>query len=286
MFGRKKDEDFTGLEPGADAGSGPRITAADIQAKVFNPQKKNGYSEAEVDEFLDQITEEFVRLQEDARRGRGGMSGSAGSSATADEIRKKAEAEAEAILADARARAAALTAGGTGAAPSAADVQPFLTQERDFLHSIAGMIQQHAETIRDMAKAAKEGTLPPGEPSGDDLAEPRSAAGSDDGGPGSIGSAARAVTGSAWAATTPTAAPEEDAAPSSADVVGQSSDRSVIQIPTSPVDAPPESASQAQPRAMTTEAVSDPVLESDADPAASAPVGDQRSLRELFWGED
>ena len=65
---RKKDEhatdaqDFTGM-PAASAS----VTAADIQSKEFNVSRFGGYRMRDVDEFLDQITESMTKLADENR---------------------------------------------------------------------------------------------------------------------------------------------------------------------------------------------------------------------------
>lgn len=282
MFGKKKDGEATGLEPGADVPRSPRITASDIQQKQFSSQRKDGYAEAEVDAFLDELTDEFVRLSEEARRGTGMATGAVASAvgtADADKIKREAREQADAILADARARAAAMTAGapesgGTGLV----DLQAFLTQEREFLHGIAGMIQQHAETIRGMARAAKDGAQVPaseaGSSSGDVASVPMASGGAGSG--GSDASAPQAA--SAWTATSSGSVATAEAAP---EVRGQVADNGLIKIPASSVDTPSgPSADEVIARQGSFEGPADAA----ADEANMS--DDQRSLRELFWGED
>lgn len=301
MFGRKKDQEEvglgldavpaeTGLEPGADmpaaaatpAATGTRVTAQEIQQKQFTPSRK-GYAMTEVDEFLDLITEEVVRLNAEVKRLSGaGAAASAGlGGGDAEAIKAKARAEADAILADARSRAAAMT-GGTGADPASnkAEIGGFLAQERTFLHSIAGMIQEHAETIRGMAKAAKDATdaAPAASAGGEAATETSSTpAAADAGDGGDTGSTPPVVTPptstSAWSAT----APEASASPVA---VQAPPEPTIVQIPTSDVDAP---TGEQPPLAMADGAGGD---EQDAPEAPDGADNGQRSLRELFWGED
>lgn len=273
MFGRKKDQEDpsmgigSGFEPGADAPKGPRVTALDIQQRQFSPQRK-GYSEAEVDEFLDQITEELVRLSAEVKRGDGG---GAGALTEAERIKQAARDEADAILADARARAGGMGEPGQPMATGKESVQAFLKQERDFLHSIAGMIQEHAETIREMARAAKDASDAARVSAGAGSVAAASAASGDTGSSGTA-----SAGGSAWAATS----------------LPSGSTQAVIQIPASDVDAP-------QAVALEETAVvedgggvdgSEDVLVSQEAPTDASGEGgegeDQRSLREMFWGED
>lgn len=300
MFGKKKKhQDETGLEPGSGM-SAPRLSSLDIQQKEFRLAFR-GYREKDVDLFLDQLTEEFTRLSEENKRVRGGagIPVVAADNSAADDIRRRAQEEAAAILADARARAASIDAqAGGGVAPVAAantaGVQSFLTEEREFLHGMASMIQKHAETIRTTAKSVQQevasatAAAAAAAPTGahelsqaeadavavfsapteqdatdvDEDAEPDAEpdAGSDAEHVEDAASEAPAATeaASAWAATASSvpATPEpEVAAP-----------EDVVSIPPSSIDSPAE-------------VPAEPVM------AEEAPQ-DKRSLRELFWGED
>jgi DivIVA domain-containing protein len=258
----KKD---TGLGEAVAAPS--RLTPADIQQKEFRVSRFGGYKMRDVDEFLDQITDSFTALTNDVDRLRaGGASPVVGSpdlgdvARQADEIIARARAEAARIVAEARTTAAASTSAGAPTGPQdKAAVNAFIAREREFLQSLAGLVQEHAETVKSMAKSARSGPEAP------------AAAAS---GPGSSLTAERARSGStgavpaaAAAASTPPPAPSTPPAPS------------------------PE-ASEAEAEAEPTRVPeSDDTVRIEEPATAGATRGDaepegDRSLRELFWGED
>jgi hypothetical protein len=194
----------------------------------------------------------------------------------AEEIRAKAQEEAAAILRDARARAAAMGAGGSpreGGPPSG--VGPFLQAEREFLHGLGGMIKRHAESITDMARRMQQAQVEagPGDrggrtsaPSASSVVPGSPTAGNSAQESPKAASAAAGEVQSAWAATG-TAVPAATAT---------EEEPTIVSIPPSPVDTPGEASPTAP-------------ADGDADEedgrGRSAP-NDQRSLRELFWGEE
>ncbi len=326
MFKKKKDQDETGLEPGADVPAGPGLSAVDIQQQEFR-QAFRGYNEKDVDEFLDLLTEEYARLSEENKRLRSGAglppAGEAPTSADADAIRAQAQKEAAAVLADARARAAAMgaaPAGDPGGGEKAA-VQSFLKQERDFLHGMAGTIQQHADTIRQMAKtfqqqiqsSASTGAATSAVPQTPDAGSAVPSPAADTAGsasaaqaPEALGPVAPPVMDSAWTATASPAA-----APAAVETRIQTQADTVISIPPSEVDTPtgetpiveapvveaaPEPPSvddasfeQAEATFEQAEASfeqAEAQQEAIAEGQSVAKPQEQRSLRELFWGEE
>jgi len=132
----------------------------EIQQKEFRVSRLNGYRMRDVDEFLDQLTESVSALVDENRRLRSqaGAQPVVGSpdlddvARQADEIIQRARDEAARITAAARAGAAA----GVAATPDErAAVGAFLSEEKEFLQGIAGLVQQHAETVKSMAKQAR-----------------------------------------------------------------------------------------------------------------------------------
>ena len=123
----------------------------------------------DVDEFLDRITDSMSALTVENERLRKGAPPSivgtpdlADVSRQADEIIERARAEAARIVAEAKATGAQPTKEpGAGASPQErAAVNAFLTREREFLQSLAGLVQEHAEQVRGMAKTAKRAPAP------------------------------------------------------------------------------------------------------------------------------
>lgn len=247
---RKKKNDDTGLEPGADFVP-TRLRPIDIQQKAFSTSMRGYYHPEEVDEFLDRLTADYAAVIEENKRMRDGGLLPAEGSADADAIIRQARADAEEIIRQARAQAAAAATGG-GGADAMASVWPFLSQEREFLRSLASMVQDHAESIKRQVRGIQQ--------------EERSGAPTTEGAPSATAVAKSEhiaeETDSAWTATARPAA----AAPS------PSTDEPVV-IPPSPVDTPERAA--AEPKS--------PVEEPAAQPEKP---GEEPSLRELFWGDE
>jgi DivIVA domain-containing protein len=263
---RKKDKDATDAQDftGMPATSGA-VTAADIQAKEFNVSRFGGYRMRDVDEFLDQITESMTKLADENQRLRSanglpaapsiGAPDLADTSRQADEIIESARAEAAKIVQDAQARAAVGTTAAVAAGGDSgrAAVAPFLAQERDFLQQLATLVQSHAESVKGMAKASrtKPAVAPPA------------------------------------AATSSTTAPEpqvQAAAPAPA------SDSTQPMPPVKPAADTPASAQRTEQRSAAPIRVEEPATASvgagDADDDGGQGEGGDRSLRELFWGEE
>jgi len=256
----KKD---TGLGEAVAAPS--RLTPADIQQKEFRVSRFGGYKMRDVDEFLDQITDSFTALTSDVDRLRaGGASPVVGSpdlgdvARQADEIIARARAEAARIVAEARTTAAASTSAAAPTGPQdKAAVNAFIAREREFLQSLAGLVQEHAETVKAMAKSARSGSEAP------------AAAAS---GPGSSSTTEQAPSGSTG--TAPAAAATASSPPPAS--------------PTPPPASPEASEAKAEPTRVPesddTVRIEEPAT-AGATRGEAEPEGD-RSLRELFWGED
>jgi DivIVA domain-containing protein len=167
---KKKQEQEEVAGPTATASR--RITPIDVQQKEFRLAFR-GYNERDVDAFLDVITEEFALYVEENRRLREGATGAAapaviaplGAADTADASREaadilaRAREEAKRIVRDAEARTAA--AGVTSTPGDQGAVAPFLNKEREFLQSLAGLVQGHAETVKVMVRDHRERTSAP-----------------------------------------------------------------------------------------------------------------------------
>ena len=161
---RKKQGKVMAKEPQvAGRAESTRITPVDIQQKEFGLAFR-GYNERDVDQFLDELTEEVARLYaenkrlreelEFARTSRMDLSGAE----EADALLRQAREEAARLLADARARASATDPGavGPGGRGTAAALAPFVAQEREFLQSLANLIQTHAEAVKDQIRRARD----------------------------------------------------------------------------------------------------------------------------------
>lgn len=169
---------------GSDSGFGdaakPRtgLTPTEIQQKEFAVARLGGYKMRDVDEYLDEITATVGDLlaENERLRRQAGAAPVLGSpdlddvSRQADEIIQRSRDEAAKIVAGAKEQAAATGGTGTLGVAGAGDlaaVNAFLTQEREFLQSLAGLVQGHAESVKGMAKEARRPTkvaAPPPEP--------------------------------------------------------------------------------------------------------------------------
>ena len=140
-----------------------RLTPVDVQQQVFRRAMFRGYNEQDVDDFLDEITEELTRLLEEQRQLRERAQAGATmplqgaqdvSEATrmAEDIVRKARDEAAEILREARTQVAA-SGGGSS-------LGPFISQERSFLQELSRLIQSHADTVRSMAQARRGQATP------------------------------------------------------------------------------------------------------------------------------
>lgn len=241
---------------GSDAPAGGRITPADVQQAEFRLAFR-GYNERDVDAFLDRITEDLSAYMEENQRLRAGTAGAP----TASADLAAARSEAERIVAEARQEAARImrdagsraTVGGIGEGDARAAVAPFLSSEREFLQSLGALVQGHAEEVKRMVaglRSAGETASPPAETS-----EPRSAAASEPEQEPAAASAPEIEAG--WeAAGEPEPTTEEEAF--------------------APISVPPAEGAEAE--------ADEPVPE-PAQVQLRRDSG-ERSLRELFWGED
>jgi DivIVA domain-containing protein len=278
---RKKQKKAKGEEsaPGAEP---KHITPVEIQQKEFRVAMR-GYHEQDVDQFLDDVTEEVARLHAENRRLREELE-SAGTrrldvagAQEAESILRSAREEADRLLAEARARAAAQPSrtAPPGTVPSqsaTADLGPFIVREREFLQGLADLIQSHAEAVKEQLRRARQVAAPdvPGpsassQPPGKDTSTQPWTMAPD---PSEPGETAPPETGtpvsSAEASFQDRAEPE---------IAGQD----WTQYYSGPV-APPGSfiASQGD----------DDILDLTGSPRAGEDDEEDRSLRELFWGED
>ncbi|HEX6844977.1 MAG TPA: DivIVA domain-containing protein [Actinomycetota bacterium] len=142
-----------------------RLTPTEIQQKEFAVARLGGYRMRDVDEFLDELTATVGDLlaENERLRRQSGAAPVVGSpdlddvSRQADEIIQRARDEAAKIVATAKERAAT-AAGETAVAAGGAElaaVNAFLNQERDFLQSLAALVQDHAGSVKVMAKQAR-----------------------------------------------------------------------------------------------------------------------------------
>lgn len=227
---RKKAE-----APDATA-TGGRITPRDVQEVEFRLAFR-GYNERDVDAFLDRVTEDLGAYLEELERLRAGAP--AGPAAgdveaarsEAERILAEARREADRILAEAQARAASI---GLGGADPRGAVAPFLNREREFLQSLGGLVQSHAEEVKAMVLALR----------------------------------ARAEEASVQVAPVPAAAQGDRSAGSDPSTSGRAAEDAFA-----PISVPGGEEVQ-------------PGHGEEAGPSAPGPGSGDRSLRELFWGQD
>jgi DivIVA domain-containing protein len=265
---RKKDKDVDDSQDFAGMPASTGVTAADIQSKEFSVSRFGGYRMRDVDEFLDHITESMTKLSDENERLRTatglpaapsiGAPNLADTSRQADEIIERARAEAATIVQDARAQVAA-AAGGAVAAATGTDagraaVAPFLSQERDFLQQLAALVQSHAESVKGMAKASRPSPRPPRRRA-DPAARLRSSAAPEHPAPA--------------APTSDATQPMPRCDPTNDSLRGVRSSQ-------------PETASPIRVEEPATASVS----AGDSDDDAGSGDGGDRTLRELFWGEE
>ena len=273
---RKKQEQDT------PASGDRRLTPADVQQVEFRLAFR-GYSERDVDAFLDRITGDLSWYLEESERLRAGtglppaipapaVPAVPDGRVEADEILARAREEAANIVRRAEVDAAAIrsAAGSAGSGDTRAAVAPFLNTEREFLQSLGTLVQGHAEEIKQMVFAlrsrseAPASTGAPAEPIPEASGSPRPAApatadGADER-PSSLHS--EAVGGHETTA---------GSAPEIADRLGMSA-----------LTMTSEEEEEEEPPLIIESASTEPAF-SEGTPAGERR---ERSLRELFWGEE
>jgi DivIVA domain-containing protein len=157
---RKKQDDeadalegFGGETTAAAAQGRGRLTPVDVQQKVFRLAFR-GYNERDVDEFLDSVTEDLAALHEENKRLKeqiaegGGVTGGAAGQQQAEAVVRQAREHAARLIEEAESRAAGATSGTP--APSS-----YLAREREFLQTLASLVQDHARRLKDDARRAR-----------------------------------------------------------------------------------------------------------------------------------
>jgi DivIVA domain-containing protein len=306
-----------------------RVTPVEIQQKEFRLAMR-GYNERDVDQFLDEVTEEVARLYADNKRLREEVEFGrttrleTGGAAEAEGIVRQAREEAARIIAEATARASTLGPGvgappssgtpaaGTGAPPSEI-MSIFLARERAFLQNMANLIQAHAEGVKqDVRRVREQGPPPaPAETPPAESAEVRAVPEAGEEAAAQRGPEARSAslemgtedepTG-AWPAPSKESPEEEEPDHPNHDIVDLTRDREGAGEDAADESGkasghPPESGaalSTVYGRAAAPAETNDPSRrggETRAGASQSPRVEDEdaredRSIRELFWGED
>ncbi len=162
---KQAETDAPQLEP-------KRVSPVDIQQKEFRLALR-GYNERDVDQFLDEVTEEVARLYADNKRLREEVEFSktsrldTGGAAEAESVIRQAKEEAARIIAEATARASTIGPAGTAGrlsegqdpasgAPPNEIMGIFLARERAFLQNMANLIQAHAEGVKQDVRRVRE----------------------------------------------------------------------------------------------------------------------------------
>ena len=277
---KTKGTDASSSEP---AEPRARLTPIDVQQKEFRVSRFGGYKMRDVDEFLDQITDTLTALTTESERQRTvaavPMTSSPDMSDVArqaDEIIARARADAARIVAEAKATGAA-SGMSAGSPADRVAVNAFLARERQFLQSLAGLVQEHAEAVKGMARStrpapakAKLEDAPAVAPVAERSSDEVRATGPRDDAPATPG------TSGATSVQEPAGAPSAEVGASATEPdVGE-------QAPSS--DATPAREPTRVPESEATVRLQEP-----ASAAASRGEGDteaDRSLRDLFWGED
>jgi DivIVA domain-containing protein len=250
---KKKTDDVTDF---AGAPAATVLGAADVQQKEFRINRVGaGYNMRDVDEFLDQITESMNATAEEIRalrnQGGGSLIGApdlADSARQADEIIQRARAQAEQILRDAQTQAGALGAAAVAGGRTPVD----RAAVNAFLAHERSFLQSLGQLVQEHAETVK------GMVRADRTAVPQPA-------PASPRSAS----------STPPPQPKVGArppAPAEAVPVKRPTSDPRPTVPMTKVEEPIR--------------VEEPTTASARRDDDSSGEGQDRSLRELFWGED
>ncbi len=256
---RRKNEQE---QPAPESG-GARITPVDIQQAEFRLAFR-GYNERDVDAFLDRITEDLSSYLEENQRLQAtpGVVRVTDEGATdAGDIVAQAREEAAAIIRVAEEEAAALRASaGQEGGDARSAVGPFLNKEREFLQGLGSLVQSHAEEIKGMVAAIRaRSEAPQAAATGPDVRldardEPETA------------------TAHESAAEAPSA---------SFDAASSSEIRTRMGFEPDTVTVSEGAATEDEEDAVVVESATEPVYTTEGPNDRR-----ERSLRELFWGED
>ena len=268
----------------APATGDARITPEEVQQVEFRLAFR-GYNERDVDAFLDRITEGLSSYREELEALRSGsglpLAAVAGSTGDADAIVARARAEADEIVRRAQEQAAGIrAAAGAGSGDARGAVAPFLNKEREFLQSLGGLVQTHAEEIKQMVMAIRERAEASAASEAPRSAAPISSA------PEARSQAEPERTGergtAASAAAMPAIVHPADLEPASAAEIRERLQASEPPIEIGSAEEDEDLAPEASPP-IVVESGTEPVFSTEGAPASERR---ERSLRELFWGED
>jgi DivIVA domain-containing protein len=259
--------------------TGARITPEEVQQVEFRLAFR-GYNERDVDAFLDRITEGLSSYLEELERLRPvvgqPLQAVAGSTGDADAMVARARAEADEIIRRAHEQAAGIrAAAGADSGDARGALAPFLNREREFLQSLGGLVQAHAEEIKQMVLAIRERA------EGSSVPDAARSAAKPSSVPEVPPSVETDAAGERATASSASQVPPEDLEPASAAEI-----RERLQASEPPVEigaADEEDLPSDSTPPFVVESGTEPVFSTDGAPATERR---ERSLRELFWGED
>jgi DivIVA domain-containing protein len=266
---RRKDKQ----EQSAPASGTARITPVDIQQVEFRLAFR-GYNERDVDAFLDRVTEDLSAYLEENQR----LQTTPGVVRVPDPT---VSDEAAAVLAQAREEAAAIvrraedeaaairaSAGTGGGVDARAAVAPFLNKEREFLQGLGGLVQTHAEEIKAMVMAlrARAEAVQSAETAGSEVRVDADAGPEE---PVPSRSSAEGPSATLEPATTDEIRSRLGFEP---EPVSMAEETGGGDADDPPIEDP-----------VIVESATEPVYSTDGSPASDRR---ERSLRELFWGEE
>ena len=234
--------------PDAPAGNDGRISPVDVQQVEFRLAFR-GYNERDVDAFLDKITEDLSAYIEENQRLRGGAPAEAPDGSTADAARL----EAEQILSNARAEAEQIVRrareqAAAVASATGANAGDARAAVTPFLNTEREFLQSLGSLVQTHAEDIKRMVL-----------------------------ALRATRAQAPPAPMPDA-PRQEAPPAP-----PASAASAEEIRSRLGEPSPPPVVRDEPDPLVVESATEPAFSTEGAPAGER---GERSLRELFWGED
>jgi len=258
--------------------TGARITPEEVQQVEFRLSFR-GYNERDVDAFLDRITEGLSSYLEELERLRPvagqSLQAVAGSTGDAGAMVARARAEADEIVRRAHEEAAGIrAAAGAGSGDARGAVAPFLNREREFLQNLGGLVQAHAEEIKQMVLSIRERAEAPSVPDAARSADRPSPVAEVPHSVETDPTGERATSSSA-------SQPAADIEPASAAEIRERLQASEQPVEIGAVDEDDLAPDSAPP--IVVESGTEPVFSTEGAPATERR---ERSLRELFWGED
>jgi len=251
---RKKEKDASDAQDFTGMPASTVVTPADIQSKEFNVSRFGGYRMRDVDEFLDQITESMTKLSDENERLRSATGLPAAPSIGAADLADTSR-QADEIIERARAEAAGIIQEARGQAATAnpaAGTDAGRAAVAPFLSQERDFLQQLATLVQSHAESVK-----------------------------GMAKASRSKGPAA-------AAPQAPAGPPTSTPPGMEPTTSDTTQPMPSVQ--PEPARSVEDETAPPIRVEEPATASvgagDGEDDAGQGDGGDRTLRELFWGEE